>query len=311
MIENKKTISAPLFEDPVHFAPADPMICYNDTTDELWMFYTARRGDLNCENHEWYFGTQVGVAVSSDGGCTFSYKGELSLNFEDGLNTFWAPEIIKADGIYHMFVTYSSGVSDQWRKDYTTAHYTSHDLWNWDFVSILDMEDGVIDISIIPIDGGWRMWYKRCNDKRCGCYYAESTDLINWDEKGFAIHDYANEGPNVFYWKDSYWLVVDSWDGLSVYKSDDAVDWKYETHILNTEGSRPCDKNNGHHADVYVSGDRAFVIYFTYNYDHYTDSMDDADATYAKHRSYIHAAELEIKDGKLYCDRNKECESII
>ena len=60
------------------------MLLYNDATDELWMFYTARRGELECEKNEWYFGTQVGVAVSSDGGCTFNYKGELSLNFEEG-----------------------------------------------------------------------------------------------------------------------------------------------------------------------------------------------------------------------------------
>ncbi len=311
MTENKNIINTPLFEDPVHFAPADPMLLYNDVTDELWMFYTARRGDLECEQNEWYFGTQIGVAVSGDGGLTFNYKGELSLNFEEGLNTFWAPEIIKADNVYHMFVTYSSGVSKTWRKDYTTAHYVSRDLWNWDFVTMVDMEDGVIDPAIIPYNGGWRMWYKRCNDNRCGCYYADSTDLIKWEEKGYAMHDYANEGPNVFYWKEKYWLIVDSWDGLSVYSSDDATDWKYETHILNTPGTRAYDKNNGHHADIFVSGDRAFIVYFTLNFDRYSGRIENDNITYKEHRSYVQLAELLIEDGKLVCDRNNVCGPII
>ena len=48
----------------------------------------------------------------------------------------------------------------------------------------------------------------------------------------------------------------------------------------------------GGHADVFVAGDCAFIVYFTH-----PDPND-------RPRSAVQMAELKIKDGPLACDRN-------
>ena len=40
-----------------------------------------------------------GAAVSDDGGEYWYYRGALDLEFEFGHNTFWAPEVIFANGL--------------------------------------------------------------------------------------------------------------------------------------------------------------------------------------------------------------------
>ncbi|MDR1723280.1 MAG: hypothetical protein LBR84_04980, partial [Tannerella sp.] len=80
-----------------------------------------------------------------------------------------------------------------------------------------------------------------------------------------------------------------------VYSSDDAVNWEKQTEkILREPGKIKGDDAKGQHCDVVVSGDRAFIFYFVHQ-----------DAGKGRN-THIQVAELEYKDGKITCDRNKD-----
>ncbi|MFC0215092.1 hypothetical protein ACFFK0_22095 [Paenibacillus chartarius] len=53
------------------------------------------------------------------------------------------------------------------------------------------------------------MWYK---DEANGSatYAADSANLYDWQVIGPVITGRPHEGPNVFYFKDSYWMIVDA-----------------------------------------------------------------------------------------------------
>src|SRR6187402_3820224 len=85
---------APLYRDPVYDGAADPVVIYNRDKKEWWMFYTQRRANMQTANVAFCYGTAIGVATSNDHGQTWVYKGTPALEFEEGLNTFWAPDII-------------------------------------------------------------------------------------------------------------------------------------------------------------------------------------------------------------------------
>jgi hypothetical protein len=97
-------------------------------------------------------------------------------------------------------------------------------------------------------------------------------------------------------------MIVDVWDGLAVFRSDDCLKWQRQpANILKEPGSIPTDRAKGGHADVVVSGERAFLFYFVHQ-----DGKDaeGKDAEY-KRRSVIQVAELIHADGVITCDRNK------
>src|SRR5690554_4507835 len=100
---------APLFRDPIYDGAADPVVFWNNHLQEWWMFYTARRANADAADVAYCFGTNIGIASSEDNGRTWVYRGELDLEFERGRNTFWAPDVVYADGRYHLFVTYKKG----------------------------------------------------------------------------------------------------------------------------------------------------------------------------------------------------------
>ncbi|MCM3626083.1 hypothetical protein M3194_01720 [Paenibacillus glycanilyticus] len=54
------------------------------------------------------------------------------------------------------------------------------------------------------------------------------------------------------------------WRGQGVYRSDDLDNCERNGMILDTPGVRQDDGWIGHHADVVVSGEEAFVFYFTH-----------------------------------------------
>lgn len=77
------------------------------------MVYTQRRALTEEVGVAWVHGSDLGVAVSTDGERTWTYRGVIEgLATEPGRNTFWAPEIVHERGEFHMFVTYVSGVPD-------------------------------------------------------------------------------------------------------------------------------------------------------------------------------------------------------
>lgn len=295
-------MKAPLFRDPIYDGAADPVVVWNRELKEWWMIYTNRRATAEGSGVAWAHGTDLGVAVSRDGGQNWLYRGILEgLVIEWGRNTFWAPEILYHGGLYHMYVSYIQGVPIQWAgHKREILHYTSPDLLKWRYESKLALSsDRVIDACVLELpEGGFRMWYK---DEANGShtFAAASEDLYNWRVTGPVVETHPHEGANVFYFGDSYWMIVDEWKGQGVYRSGDAIHWERNGQILAESGRREDDQGFGFHADVVVSGEQAWIFYFTH-----PGRAPGADNGYAGRRSSIQAAQLTVEDGKLVCLRN-------
>ncbi|KQO17762.1 family 43 glycosylhydrolase [Paenibacillus sp. Leaf72] len=307
-------MKAPLFRDPIFDGAADPVVIYNREQQEWWIIYTNRRATVEGPGFAWVHGTDLGVASSADGGRSWNYRGTLTgLDIEWGRNTFWAPEIIWHNGLYHMYVSYIQGVPDDWAGHKREIfHYTSANLLDWTFVSNVRLSsDRVIDACIYELpDGRFRMWYK---DEALGSftYAADSSDLYNWKVVGPVITERGHEGPNVFRLQGSYWMIVDEWRGQGVFRSDDLERWERNNLILNEPGQREDDGTIGLHADVVVQGEQAYIFYFTH-----PDRRGDWEVPgqvpgYLTRRSSIQVAKLEVKDGKLVCDRDAEFELVL
>jgi hypothetical protein len=200
-----------------------------------------------------------------------------------------------------MYMSYVRGIPTTWEFERDIVHYTSKNLWDWKFESILKLaSDKVIDACISKLPNGlFRMWYKNERDNGY-TYAADSSDLYKWEDKGRVIYDCSHEGPNVFFWMNKYWMVVDHWKGLGVYCSTDALNWERQGTILDKPGKRQDDGAYGHHADVLVQGERAFIFYFTH------PGEDGIESGYERFRTSLQVAELEIEGGKLICDRDRE-----
>lgn len=308
-----KPAPKPLYRDPVHDGAADPVVVWNPHLKRWWMFYTNRRANVTNEpGVAWVHGTRLGIAEATNGGANWSYVGTAEIELPEeygGTNvTHWAPEVFTApDGLHHMFLTVVPGIFKDWNHPRTIVHLTSHDLRTWGDAKPVNLSsDHVIDACVLRVTAGtnrlWRLWYNNERDRK-SIYFADSADLINWQDKGKAVGDQSGEGPKVFRWHDSYWMVTDVWRGLGVYRSDDAMDWQRQSgdNLLQQPGTGTDDQVIGGHPDVVVNGDRAFLFYFTHPGRRPGASRD----AYEKQRSSILVTELFYRDGKLMCDRDQ------
>ncbi|MCC9135576.1 glycosyl hydrolase [Pontibacter silvestris] len=296
----------PLYADPVYDGAADPVVIWNKKEKKWFMFYTNRRAtDETADGVTWVHGTRIGIAESSDGGTTWAYRDTANINYTPTPDyTHWAPDVIEHNGKYHMFLTYVPGVFSDWNHPRHIIHLTSTDLLNWNYQSTLPLvTDKVIDASVYRLPNGtWRLWYNNERDGK-SIYYADSKDLYNWQDKGKAIQA-RGEGPKVFKWKNQYWMVIDAWKGLQVFKSDDLLTWQaQEERLLEAPGKGTDDQAIGGHADVVVNGDRAYLFYFTHP--GRVKSNPAPDNSTAAKRSVIQVTELEYSNGNLACNRDK------
>lgn len=205
--------------------------------------------------------------------------------------------------IWNMFLTFVPGMHTDWSGTRDIVHLTSTNLLQWQPESVLKLSSSrVIDACVLCLpDGTWRLWYNNESDHK-SIYYADSSDLYHWQDHGKAIGDKAGEGPKVFRWKGHYWMVVDNWQGLGVYQSNDALNWKRQAaNLLEKPGHGPDDQVKGGHPDVVVSGSRAFLFYFTHPGRRGEGERKDG---YEQRRSSIQVVELEYHDGALTCDRD-------
>lgn len=290
---------APLLADPIYNGSTDPTIVYNRDAGQWWMFYTQRRSnDTAGGGVAWVHGSAIGIATSDDGGVSWLYRGVAQgLDFEVGHNTYWAPEVVWHDGTYHMYLGYITGIPNAWPGfQRHIVHYTSTDLWNWRFGSVLELSsDYVIDPCIWPLPGNpatWRMWYKD-EHNHSHIYAADSLDLRNWHVVGPVLTNRGQEGPNVFSFAGSFWMVTDpDATGLLVYRSDDLQTWTQQASgILATPGTRPQDDAPGHHCFLLSQGQQAYIVYFT----------EFSEATPAE---YVQVAPLAVINGQLTADRD-------
>ncbi len=284
----------PLFVDPVYDGAADPVVVWNRKTKTWYMLYTNRRANLEgTDGVSWVHGTRIGVATSRDG-ANWTYLDTCDIDYRTNEGyTHWAPDVVYDKGTYHMYLTYVPGIFSDWRHPRDIIHLTSKDLLHWKYQSTLKLaSDRVIDASVFRLDNGsWRMYY---NNERAGksMFYADSPDLYNWTDSGTkVVGDKGGEGAKVFRWKDRNWMVVDNWDGLGIYSSEDMIKWKRQPeNILKEPGTGKDDGAKGQHCDVVVSGDRAYVYYFVHQNERITR---------------LQVAELKYVDGKIVCNRNK------
>jgi hypothetical protein len=298
-----RTPPAPLYRDPVFDGAADPSLIWNDQERSWWIFYTNRRANAPDaqDGVRWCHGTDLGIASSKDGGLSWTYRGTArGLEFEPGRNTFWAPCLALHGGLYHMYVAYVRGVPADWSGERHIVHYTSRDLLNWKFEAIVPLSsENVIDAYVYAKpSGGWRMWYK---DEAHGShiYSADSEDLYHWKVAGPVVTSAAQEGPAVFWWRGSYWMLVDRWKGMAVLHSGDLTNWTEQPGtILGVLGTRPDDADLGRHGEVVVQGDGAFLFYFTHPFG------PKAHTEPGKHRSSLQVAKLQIRDDQIVCDRD-------
>jgi Glycosyl hydrolases family 43 len=230
------------------------------------------------------------------------YHGVAKIRYGKPGYTQWAPDIVYDHGQYHMFLVIVPGTFKDWNAPRYIVHLVSRNLEKWTYVSKLDTgSDRIIDPSLFHApDGTWRMWYKDELDKS-HIYYAESTDLTEWKPKGPAITDRASEGPKVFRWKNQYWMITDAWKGLGVYHSNDLTHWIVQAdNILEAPGHIATDRTKGDHCDVVVSGERAFIFYFTRQ-----GGVDlDKSLSYSERHTVLQVAELHESDGALTVDRD-------
>jgi len=300
-----KIADKPLFRDPVHDGAADPVLCWNRAEKKWFMFYTNRRANVpNTQGVSWVHGTKIGIAESLDGGATWKYRGTANIDYGRGEYSYWAPEVVEYNGTYHMYLTFVPGMHTDWSGTRDIIHLTSDDLLDWKYQSVLKLSSNrVIDACVMQLpDGTWRMWYNNEVDRK-SIYYADSPDLYEWQDHGKAMGERPGEGPKVFRWKDCCWMVVDVWNGLGIYKSQDCLKWTRQVNnLLEEPGQGPDDKVKGGHPDVVVSGDRAFLFYFTHPGRQNPNEKEDA---YEQRRSSIQVVELEYKDSWLTCQRDR------
>ncbi|MCX6954850.1 MAG: family 43 glycosylhydrolase, partial [Verrucomicrobia bacterium] len=118
------------------------------------------------------------------------------------------------------------------------------------------------------------------------------------------VGERPGEGPYVFRWRGHYWMLVDLWKGLGVYRSEDLQTWTAQPdNLLGIPGKGTDDGVNGGHPGVVVSGDRAFCFYFTHPGRSGTITPQDKDSLDLR-RSSIQVVELAEKDGRITCDRD-------
>lgn len=302
---SQKPAPKPLYRDPVYDGAADPVIIYNKQQKMWWMLYTNRRAAMqDSTGVAWVHGTRIGIAQSKDGR-KWKYVDTANINYRpDSGYTFWAPDVIEEKGIYHMYLTYVPGVFTDWNHPRTIVHLTSKNLKDWKYESTLPLvNEKVIDASVYKLrDGAWRMWYNNEKDGK-SIYYADSKDLYTWQDKGKAIAA-RGEGPKVFRWKDTYFMIIDAWKGMEVFSSDDLLNWKKQaTRIVEEPGIGTDDQAIGGHCDVVVNSGKAYLFYFTHpgrrkDKPAARNSLDDK-------RSLIQLARLKYENGEITCDRNE------
>ena len=257
----------PLYRDPVMDGASDPTIIWSPAARKWYMFYTIRRANVaGLSGVAWVHGTPIGIAASPDG-ANWTYLRDAKINYPAAVTdpTWWAPAVVEDHGLFHMYLVYVPGTFVNWNHPRYIIHLTSRDLFTWQYESTLPLaHPKVIDAGVLHLpDGTWRLWYK---DEATGssCDYADSSDLYHWTDHGRVpgLSDRGGEAPVAFHWHGNYWLFRDLGKGLGLYRSADAQNWARVGTLLDHSGTGPDDTGVGHHPDVILSGDRAYMYYF-------------------------------------------------
>jgi hypothetical protein len=300
---------APLFRDPVTNGAADPSVVWHAKEKVWYIFYTQRRANAELPPQEsWYMGTKVAMAKSSDQGRTWSHVGTAQ-GVTRGLKeeTFWAPHVFEDNGTYHMFVTYIPKALKTAKGQPEISHFTSRDLITWEYSDTADVKsDDIIDPAVVKLrDGRWLLVFRDCR-KENRTAQCVSTDLKNWERLDVLAGGDHHEAPVIFFWKNKFWLFMDVWKGIAVYESEDGIKYTQNSLILDKAGKRADDGYWGSHPGVALAGDRAFIFYHVHAGRRIgVDPMALDQKGIEFKRTSLQVAELELKDGKIICDRDR------
>ncbi|HEX5731121.1 family 43 glycosylhydrolase [Microbacterium sp.] len=317
-------VPAARYRDPVYDGATDPIVIRDG--DGWRMFYTQRRATHPDPGPgvAWVHGSRIGVARSRDG-LAWEYSGTLEPT-ADGLQlqpgpppdaiaeTHWAPEVIFDGDRWRMYLTEIDGVPDRWDGSARAiVEYRSDDLDAWRRVGPVALSsDRVIDAGVARCpDGLWRLWFK---DEAAGSTtgVAVSGDLASWRLEGIAIGGRPHEGPAAFALGGWWWMIVDEWRGMGIYRSADAVNWQRQggpdAVMLGEAGPPGTGIQIGRHGSVSLAGDgeNATFWYFTHPW---WDGSEIADAEVSDAEgptprvSAVHAASLRVVDDRLVCER--------
>lgn len=130
------------------------------------VLHRAPRHAANAPGVTRVHGSNIGMAESSDGGATWTYRGTADIGYGKDNHpddyTYWAPEVIWMTNKYHMFLTFVPGIFTNWDHPREIVHLTSTDGVKWDALGPVDLKsDRVIDPCVMQLPGGvWRMWFK-------------------------------------------------------------------------------------------------------------------------------------------------------
>lgn len=296
-----------LYRDPVYDGATDPRVVI-DGDGGWWMFYTQRRATHPDPGPgvAWVHGSRIGVARSDDG-VAWTYAGTLApvssgLSLEQGAppetvdRTHWAPEVIWDGAGWRMYLTEIDGVPDRWPGHVREiVEYVSDDLRSWRRVAPLPLSsDRVIDAAVARTpDGCWRLWYK---DEAAGSVtmVASSRDLREWSLDGVAIGGGAHEGPDVFEAGGFWWMIVDEWRGMGVYRSDFGVRWARQGGEGDVILEAAPGGGHGHHGAHVRDGDDVWFYFF--GRPAAAESHQDGEVR----RCAVYRAALHVVDGTLH-----------
>lgn len=303
-----------LYRDPIYDGATDPLVVV--APDGWWMFYTQRRATHPDPGPgvAWVHGSRIGVAHSPDG-VSWTYAGSLEPT-RNGLvldaagppvdtdRTHWAPEVIHDGTRWRMYLTEIDGVPDRWPGHARRiVEYASDDLRTWHRRGPLPLPgDRAIDAAVARTPDGWRLWYK---DEAAGSItrVAASTDLDAWQVTGTALGGRPHEGPSVFELGGFWWLVVDEWRGMAVYRSPDARSWTRQggpDAVVLGIGHAPA-PGFGHHGAAVHDGEQTWFFFFGHPQRTSAPShgegeeRDDVDAR----RCAVYRARLRVQGGAL------------
>ncbi len=313
-------VPAELYRDPIYDGATDPTVVIADGT--WWMFYTQRRATHPDPGPgvAWVHGSRIGVARSSDG-LAWTYAGTLEpdaagLTLEPGPPpadvhvTHWAPEVVHDGERWRMYLTEIDGVPHRW-PGYARSivEYVSDDLACWERRAPLALaSDRVIDAAVARTpDGRWRLWYK---DEAADSVtkVAASDDLSSWRDEGTAIGGRPHEGPYAFELDGRWWMVVDEWRGMGVYRSADAVAWERQggPDAVILGAGEVAGHGFGHHGAAVRDGDGNVWFYYFGHPARAADreperdpGPDPAHQSIDDRRCAVYRARLQVRDGVL------------
>ena len=297
----RSQVPAPLFVDPHEGGGADPAVVWDPATRHWVMFYTAYRSDLPDDGSDrWYHGTPLRRAVSADG-LLWLADGQVVVPDAGPAQTWWAPDVIACPGGWCLAVTVLPGQGGQGGSEPAEVRlYLSNDLRVWRAAGRLPtFAHRLLDACLIAVpEGGWYALAKL--DTAAGPRLAacSSPDLVVWTWLGELTGLRGGDGPDVFAFAGSWWLLVDIGAGNAVYRAAHPHGpWTPAGSILGQPGTRPGDDWRAGQVEVVVSGGRAFAIYHVLQRGARWGRPDGRTLAFQ-------LAELFVVDGHLICDRD-------